>query len=196
MASPSPLVGRGSLPLPTIAGGPSSSNGGVGDTGLLLGLPSGGVTGDSDDNEKELQRFELFGPAAAVSTQTQAQSQWVRDVLDQESGNFLGFVRTAIEDKAREERGVGMEIEGEGEEQAAVAGVEGKEVSFAELLPPEKHSSIVAAQAFLHVLSLANRGVLSTRQETINEAGEEVWWGALWLGVGVLPVPSQVGAQS
>ena len=184
MPSPSPLVGRGSLPPAAATAGRSSSNGGVGDTGLLLGLPSGGATGD-EEYEEALRRFELFGPGAAVSTQVAAQSQWVRDVLDQESGNFLGFVTTAIEDKARQGEGE-AEAEGEGAE-ATAANVHAKDVTFEELLPPEKHSHIVAAQAFLHVLSLANRGVLSTSQETTNEAGEDVWWGKLWLGV--LPLP-------
>jgi len=41
---------------------------------------------------------ERFGPAAQVSTQTAAESQWVREAMDVEAGNFLAFVETALDE--------------------------------------------------------------------------------------------------
>ena len=137
ITSASPLVGRGirrhsSLELPTQE-----------DEDELLGNRT--VQGS------EANDFELYGPAAGVSTQTAAESQWVKATLDRESGNFLGFVKAEI--TAKEQR---ME---------AGAADTSEEVEFEELLPPTQHSKIVASQALLHVLSLATKGLIFVRQE-------------------------------
>jgi hypothetical protein len=41
----------------------------------------------------------------------------------------------------------------------------GQDITFAELLPPKRHTDIVAAQAFHHLLVLATKGFLSVAQE-------------------------------
>ena len=112
------------------------------------------------------EEFELFGPAAGVSTQTAAQSQWVRNVLDYESENFLGFVEAKLEEDAGVEAGIGDE-----EGQTVPLG----EISFATLLDPAANSKVVAAQGLLHCLPLATKGLLNVRQE------ED--FGEIWLGV-------------
>lgn len=115
---------------------------------LQLGLESnyamGGMTG--------YEEFELFGVAAQVDTQTADQSQWQRATLIGESANFLDFVRTAIE-SADQNR---MADEGDD----AVSG----SIDFETLLPPHQ-SQIVAAQAFLHVLTLGSRQMIQVDQK-------------------------------
>ena len=139
ITSASPLVGRGlqrfsSLELPTHE-----------DEDELLGNRT--IQG-SEANE-----FELYGPAAGVSTQTAAESQWIRATLDRESNNFLEFVKAEIAAKEQRREDV--------PEGAVDAGVN---VNFEELLPPSQHSKIVASQALLHVLSLATKGLVSVQQ--------------------------------
>jgi meiotic recombination protein REC8 len=95
---------------------------------------------------------EVHGPAAAVDTQTAAQSQWMRAALDQESSNFLNFLLTEATDKGNVEGGV-------------------VSVTFEELIPVGTHSKVVAAQAFHHVLALASKGLIEVVQE---EGYEEI----------------------
>lgn len=81
----------------------------------------------------------------------------MRATLDAESNNFLEFVKVEIKAKP-----VVME-EGEGDELAGEVGM-GKRMFFGELLPPERHTKMVAAQGLLHVLALATKGLLRVRQ--------------------------------
>lgn len=103
--------------------------------------------------------FELFGPAAQVDTQTAAQSQWQRAALGSENANFLTFVQTAIEDadELREDVLPGGEVDTE------MTGT----IEFEELLPPKENSQIVAAQALLHVLTLATKDLIKVEQEEL-----------------------------
>jgi len=101
---------------------------------------AGTVLGDDDE-------FELYGPAAAVDTQTAAETQWVTGALAQEGRNFFEFVQTE------------MLKHGDSDGEPA------QEITLDELLPPEQHTRIVASQAFLHLLSLAMMGMVWTRQE-------------------------------
>jgi meiotic recombination protein REC8, fungi type len=98
--------------------------------------------------------FELYGPSATVDTQTAAQSQWVAATLENEAYNFLTFVSTKIQENLPEE---GAEDDGGGHEAC---------ILFDELLPPTQNSSIVGAQALLHLLALATKGLLEIHQET------------------------------
>ncbi|KAL8732405.1 MAG: hypothetical protein Q9166_002803 [cf. Caloplaca sp. 2 TL-2023] len=137
----SPLVGRGperysDLELPQF------------DENELLGGPSTSVAGDD---------FQLYGPAAGVDTQTAAQSQWMRATLDTESNNFLEFVKTEISGKAA--------IVGGEEDELSGAAAAPNSVTFEELLPPAQNTKIVAAQALLHVLALATKGMLKVHQK-------------------------------
>ncbi|KAL8808536.1 MAG: hypothetical protein Q9182_000087 [Xanthomendoza sp. 2 TL-2023] len=140
ITSASPLVGRGQerssdLEIPQF------------DENELLGGPSTSVAGDE---------FQLLGPAAAVDTQTAAQSQWMRATLDTESNNFLDFVKDEISGKVPPINEAGDEAS-----QAAAAP---SSVFFEQLLPPTQNSKVVAAQAFLHVLALATKGMLEVEQ--------------------------------
>lgn len=98
------------------------------------------MTGLNDEDE-----FALYGVAAQVDTQTAAQTQWQKTALTGESANFLEFVQTAIDEQ--EDRN------------------QGENVDFETLLPPRDNSHIVAAQAFLHVLTLGSKGALRVGQE-------------------------------
>ncbi|MCJ1249630.1 hypothetical protein MMC30_006856 [Trapelia coarctata] len=132
----SPLVGRGQHR-------PSSLDLGFhDDEEELLG-------GRLRSDDPALEEFELYGPAAGVTTQTAAESQWVRAALDQESTNFFDFVKAQLG---------GGDADEMGEEQGR------ESIAFQELLPPSQHTKIVAAQAFLHVLVLAGKGLLHVQQ--------------------------------
>ena len=158
--SASPLVGRSTGAFPT------------GDEfGDLQGLGAeeeedreeGGIALPIDEQGSQ---FQLFGPAAGVSTQTAQESHWVKGALQQESLNFLEFVRAEVGSRRGEEEGA----DGEDEEGA----LRGNMMLFGDLLPPTRYSRIVAAQAFLHVLVLASRGLVEARQR---EKGD------IWVGV-------------
>lgn len=102
-------------------------------------------------NHENSDDFELYGPAAAVSTQQAADSHWLAATLEQEAFNFLGFLQTAIEEKRvdMEDDEITREVR----------------VTLEELLPSEHSNEVVAAQGFLHVLSLATKGLITVRQE-------------------------------
>jgi meiotic recombination protein REC8, fungi type len=64
--------------------------------------------------------------------------------IDTESINFLEFIRLRI-DEHDEDVSSG--------------------ITFEEMLPPGQFGCVVAAQAFLHVLALASRGLVRVKQE-------------------------------
>lgn len=119
------------------------------------------VGGDGDDfdiEDSELDRrlagnldedFELYGPAAAVSTQEAADSQWLAATLEQEAFNFLSFLETTIQQKEAEN-----ELKTD----------EQQMITFEELLPSQENTNVVAAQGLLHVLSLATKNLIRVRQ--------------------------------
>lgn len=130
MASSSPLGGKGRQPM---------------DLDDLKNL-AGQNPADEDALTLDDDAFEQYGPAAAVDTQTAAQSQWMRSTLESEAQNFLGFVETQL--IARGEDGQLAES-----------------VTLDQLLPPTENSGVVAAQALLHVLALTTKGLLEVEQE-------------------------------
>ena len=149
----SPLLGRaGTMPRYSSLELPEQSK--------LIG---GEVDSDMFDNDR-IQRggddwiagpeFQLYSPVAAVDTQTAAQSQWVAAALDVEAHHFLAFLRAEIDAKIVAAQRTGGQLEDE----------DVKKVTFEGLLPPEKHSKVVAAQGLLHVLSLATKGLIEVRQ--------------------------------
>lgn len=145
ITSASPLLGRGpqrysSLELPIHE-----------DDDELLGLQEMSASNEAED-------FQLYGPAAGVSTQVAAESQWMRATLDKESGNFLDFVKTEI-------TGRHMALGETDEESAGPTGLPNA-VLFEDLLPPVQHTKIVAAQALHHVLALATKGLIGVQQDT------------------------------
>jgi meiotic recombination protein REC8, fungi type len=156
LTTASPLQGRGQpVPLsqrisiistparrrPAISGGLEEDDGMLGGELPLL--------------EDESEDFQLYGPAAAVDRQTAAQSQWLAAALDSESRNFLDFLDAQIQVKEP------MVVEvpqdgGWGPSQA---------VTFEGLLPSSEHTRMVAAQAFMHVLTLASKNLVIVRQD-------------------------------
>ena len=145
--SASPLIGRGA-PLPS-------------DIGQFDMLDDDQIMYGRDDNESlngtlhkraprlsssqaEAVEFEIYGPAAQVDTQTAANPQWVRDILDRESGNFFEYVSNAISERY----GGDLALEEVNRD---------KYVTFEELFHPDSNSKMVAAQAFYHVLSLGTK---------------------------------------
>lgn len=162
LRSASPLFGRGtaappsrsqSLLQPTL--GPAAAPSSVSGAGAGFDMPSTPAPGNAQDDEARLSgppsarnqvqdsQFEAFGPAAYVDTQLAGESQWMRDTLDTEAGNFLIFVETSINGRA------GLPEDGSG-----------NSIAFVNLLPVEGNTRIVAAQAFLHCLALATKGLL------------------------------------
>jgi hypothetical protein len=107
----------------------------------------GGLVGEDE--------FEIYGPGAGVDTQTAGQSQWQKAVLDLESNNFLDFFGNAVDEKRATAETAGLDTE------------DINDIEFEELLPPETNSRTVAAQAFLHVLTLGTKNLIRVTQ---NEA--------------------------
>jgi meiotic recombination protein REC8 len=172
-ASASPLIGRGSaLPSPFHVDVDEQDE-------ILYGRSDAGSAHNQNDDgddgfvhERTSSEFELHGAAANVDTQTAASSQWVRAVLEKDSGNFWAFVRGFVVERYQL-------IDAHDNEQ----GVDGKEVLFEELFEPERNSAAVAAQAFYHVLCLASKGKLGVRQEV----GRVEEWGAFGeIGISVV----------
>lgn len=136
-----------------------------------VGTPSAGeddfTMGDIADDELDKQlagnmseSFELHGPAATVSTQEAASSQWLAATLEQEAANFLLFVHDAIRKKQKGKDGGAQDDAGnEGEQERLTSAI------FEELVPPERNTNLVAAQGLLHVLSLATKALISVQQE-------------------------------
>ena len=144
--SASPLTGRnrpsGLDPIVV-----EEEEGDTSDYGVREDVALGGIS----ENESE-----KYGPATLVDKQTTARHSWQQDVIDQESRNFQEFVERAIEEKRRTQ-GLGSPEEGF------------IMIDFYELLPPESNSRIIAAQAFLHVLSLASKSMIIAVQKAAYE---------------------------
>lgn len=143
ITSASPLLGRGpqrysSLELPI----PENED-------ELLGLQEMSASNEAED-------FQLYGPAAGVSTQVAAGSQWMRATLDKESGNFLDYVKSEIEGRQMPL----TEADGGSTEPTGAPNA----IMFEDLLPPTQHTKIVAAQALHHVLALATKGLIEVQQ--------------------------------
>ncbi|CAD6589209.1 MAG: hypothetical protein ASARMPREDX12_003693 [Alectoria sarmentosa] len=144
ITSASPLVNRGRRRYSSIEVPP-----GEGDDELLGGRHI------SDDQAHD--DFQLYGPAAAVDTQTAEQSQWMRVTLNQEANNFLDFVKTEI---------MAFPAHASDDEDELSGDLSKSYVSFERLLPPTQHSKIVAAQALHHLLALATKSLINVHQDS------------------------------
>ncbi|KAG9247430.1 Rec8 like protein-domain-containing protein [Calycina marina] len=180
LASASPLIGRGA-PLPSgmdqldivdnepIMYGRGDLNSHDGDDDVLRkGLSHAGGLSSS---QVEAANFEMFGPAAQVDTQTAAGSQWVRDILDRESGNFYEYISNTISEK------YGDNLAGEIRADRDVD----EHVTFEELFNPGQNTQLVAAQAFYHVLSLATKNRVWVTQDLEDEVHQS--FGEICLGI-------------
>ena len=81
----------------------------------------------------------------------------MRATLNQETDNFLEFVKTkiaALPANASDD-----------EDELSRGGPSMSLVSFEQLLPPAQHSKIVAAQALHHLLSLTTKSLITVRQD-------------------------------
>lgn len=113
----------------------------------------------------------MFGPAAQVDTQTAGSSQWTKEALERESGNFFDYLSNTISEKLNDE----LLDENNGEEGESC-------VTFEELFDPITNSQIVAAQAFYHVLSLATKGRVWVQQD-VGDNDTPNPFGAIRIGV-------------
>jgi meiotic recombination protein REC8 len=163
MRSASPLIGRGS----NIPGELDHFSSQVDDMVMygrsdndIQSEVAGSKRGESGVSRSQAE-FEIFGPAAQVDTQTAASSQWIKDALDRESGNFFEYVRNTISEKMGDELG-------EDDLDELVEGQK-KFVTFEELFDPKQNSAMVAAQAFYHVLSLATKHRVWVEQDVDEE---------------------------
>jgi predicted nucleic acid-binding protein len=146
-----------------------------------FGFPAGALE-DLDVSEgqrvplgatQEVEEFEIFGPAAAVDTQTAQDCYWIKEALARESLNFLEYVKNTLVEQETNE------IENDafmGEAETAKE----REVGFETLFPPETNSMMVAAQAFHHVLTLATKNLLKVRQD---EPFDDIWMGVKAVGM-------------
>ncbi|POS85903.1 hypothetical protein EPUL_002118, partial [Erysiphe pulchra] len=108
-------------------------------------------------DDMKTNEFGIFGPAAEVDTQKAATSQWVRETLDRESINFLDFLQSTLINEINFHPIDNIEEIGVTKNQ--------KKIAFSKLIEPEKNNFIIAAQAFYHVLNLANKHVILVKQE-------------------------------
>lgn len=152
----SPLQGRGP-PLPlsqriSIISTPERERGAT--TGALV-EDEEMLGGELPPLEDESEEFQLHGLVAGPDTQTAGQSHWVAAALDSESRNFLDFLDAQIQAQAPT---VEKQLQ-EGVERPR------RTATFEGLLPPGEHTKVVAAQAFMHVLTLASQNWVSVRQD-------------------------------
>jgi meiotic recombination protein REC8 len=163
LTSASPLIGRGRTDMPDLER--------LDD----LDFPANGSNNVADAPERQMlpltdtqaEEFEIFGPTAAVDTQTAQDSYWIKEALARESLNFLEYVKNTLLEQEIDEM----------EDDSLMGGVEttkAREVSFETLFPPESNSMMVAAQAFHHVLTLATKNLLHVKQ---TEPYAEIWMG-------------------
>ncbi|EXJ63015.1 hypothetical protein A1O7_03459 [Cladophialophora yegresii CBS 114405] len=150
LTSASPLFGRGVPPLS------KHSSQGPGEPSRLTSNEDEFVDLDAQLGAGLDPDFELYGPSATVDTQTAAQSQWVAATLENEAYNFLAFVNTKVQEK------VGLTHDQVAAEE--IPETQEENITFDELLPPARNSAIVGAQALLHVLVLATKGLLEVYQ--------------------------------
>ena len=112
--------------------------------------------GRLNSSDQALDDFQLYGPAAAVDTQTAMQSQWIKATLDQEAHNFLEFVKTEISAVPAPTNEDEDELSGDGQPKVSV--------QFEQLLPPARHTRVVASQALHHILALASKNLVNVKQ--------------------------------
>jgi meiotic recombination protein REC8 len=139
MISASPLHGRPRLsglePFVAIEGLESD---------FILGGELAAFVGPSDDAE-----YEMYARGAEVDNQTASKTSWQKTILDQESNNFLEFIKNAIAEKR---------VRGD------QAHIEVDSVEFEEMFSPNGNSRVLAARALLNVLILATKHLIVASQ--------------------------------
>ncbi|PTB67913.1 hypothetical protein BBK36DRAFT_1194238 [Trichoderma citrinoviride] len=129
-----------------------------------------------DDFGSQDSSFQMGGPVGPLDFDQVNNTQVSAQGLDVTSQNFLGYVT----------------------EQAEKTGVTHSRdprnrrwIDFEELADPSTHTKAIAAQAFLHVLSLATKNIISVRQD-----GAAAMQPFGTLRIGIKPVSEGVYAES
>lgn len=151
----SPLVGRGSILQPSDA---------KFSEGVAPAFGSEGFAPVQSDGANDLYSYSEFGAAAGVSTQEANTSQFMRQALDREGRNFLGFVEGVAADR--------------GQQDAEDENL--RWVDFDGLFEAQDKTKAVVAQAFLHVLTLATKNQIKVAQDGVED---QVPWGEIRVGV-------------
>ncbi|KAJ5110048.1 hypothetical protein N7532_002693 [Penicillium argentinense] len=123
---------------------------------------AGDIPADQDptmtlDEELDITRYledELAYDRGEVSSLSRGRSVDLERVtagLDADTLNFFEFIQEVLTEE---------EIPG---------------ITFEELLPPEETKQVVAVQAFVNVLTLANKGALRVRQAPSSDGGFSAW---------------------
>ncbi|EEH33477.2 Rad21/Rec8 N terminal domain-containing protein [Paracoccidioides lutzii Pb01] len=158
ITSASPLAGRG-IARPGMSDIPISDDEEFDlsnlDSNLVL---DHSVVEEGGGSPLGLRRSQHHG---SFDTQMAAETQWPAATLDQESVNFLDFVRTKIMEESERVKADTVIAAADGDPDDADV----VEITFSSLLPPTDNSHVIATQAFLHTLMLATRGALCVRQE-------------------------------
>lgn len=141
----SPLVGRGSIL--------QHANVKFSDDGAPAFGSDGFGPLQYDGAAHDLSSFADYRAAADVSTQEANTSQFMREALDREGRNFLGFVE-----------GVALQRGDKDEQRENLRWVE-----FNALFEDQDKTKTVVAQAFLHVLTLATKGQIKVKQEGLDK---------------------------
>lgn len=140
----SPLVGRGSLLQGSDVKFSDSAMPVFGSDGFAP-LQHGGA--------HDLSSFGDFVAAAAVSAPEANTSQVMREALDREGQNFLGFVERVAADRGEED----------------IRDESLRWVKFDGLFDAQDKNRSVVAQAFLHVLTLATKNKIRVRQAGVED---------------------------
>lgn len=81
----------------------------------------------------------------------------MRSTLDHEGQNFLAFVEAKI---------AAIPAPGDEEEDELAGDAQPKpSITFAEMLPPDQNTKVVASQALYHILALATKNLLNVQQD-------------------------------
>ncbi|RMZ86099.1 hypothetical protein DV737_g76, partial [Chaetothyriales sp. CBS 132003] len=154
--SASPLLGKGRSRLPSLDTQATTTDTGL-DIGLGLGSDVDNFNPDDLGIQSPSQDFEFYAPSAKVDAQTAANSQWLKTTMEDEAINFLDFLDTKIAER-------GVDMLRAADEATSMEVRAGKSITLDELLPPVENTSVVGAQALLHVLSLATKGFVDVEQ--------------------------------
>ena len=118
-----------------------------------------------EDGDRDGNHFAGLPAAASAATTSQA----VRAALDRESLNFLDYLRENLDDVQQQQDD---DLPGEEDPPTST-------VMFDQLLHPEQNSTMVAAQGFYHIRSLATKGLV--------EVVQQIAYG----GITIVPVPDR-----
>jgi len=143
LVSASPLSGRGG-PTGLHSAAMEHFEGFTSDQGFAGDLGVSTFVGRDD--------FEIHDPAEEVDTLMATQPSWEKGILDPESSNFRDFLRHAIEERRDQI------------DQSGASPTRIDSISFEDLLNPATNSTVVAAHALLHVLSLVSKNIVSATQ--------------------------------